>query len=418
MILLKSAPVRSLLVLSFALVFSSAWASDTRLTQLLDTAVANHPSVNQARSQAKAAGFDVQGALWGRYPSFTTELRSDTGTTQSVAKLEQPLWTGGRITAQIQLSESAERAALAGVQEAQVNVLAQVVTHFFESLRLESRLFSAQLNVEEHQRLKNLIDRRVTAEISPVADATLAQARLLQAVNERIQIERQLDTTRTSLAQWSGVEPGRLVAPKEVFMGQLGSPDGMLDKALKASAQRQRLQHQMDSSQAQIELNRSRSYPALVAGYQQAWRGNVAPGADRNQAYLSLQFQSGAGLSALASTEAAVSKKEAVRQEIETLERNLTAQLRAGRNDVASFQDQLGPATELLGETTEVVASYLRQYQIGRKNWLDVLNAQKENTQAQYNQADMKFGYLLAQTRLLLLTGDLNPQQLTAIHDQ
>jgi adhesin transport system outer membrane protein len=113
----------------------------------------------------------------------------------------------------------------------------------------------------------------------------------------------------------------------------------------------------------------------------------------------------------------AASRKDAVQQELETLDLNLSAQVLAAVTELDALGAQLAPARALLSGTTEVVESYLRQYQIGRKNWLDVLNAQREMTQALYNVADTEFGHQLAQLKLMLLTGDITGQQLSAIHD-
>lgn len=120
-----------------------AASADVTLKQLFEVAVDKHPSVLQARSQAQAAGFDVEAARWGRFPTVSSELRSDTNLTQSLAKVEQPVWTGGKLTSRIELSESNLRAAEAGIHEAQFNALSQVATAFFEVLRLEQRIKSA-----------------------------------------------------------------------------------------------------------------------------------------------------------------------------------------------------------------------------------------------------------------------------------
>ena len=116
-----------------------AMAADVGLKQLFEAALVKHPSVLQARSQAQAAGFDVEAAQWGRYPTLSSEVRSDTGYAQSLAKVEQPVWTGGKLTSRIELAESNQRTAQAGIQEAQYNALSQVASAFFEALRLEQR---------------------------------------------------------------------------------------------------------------------------------------------------------------------------------------------------------------------------------------------------------------------------------------
>lgn len=403
---------------------SPALAADFTLKQLLEIGADRHPSVLQARSQAQAAGFDVESAQWGRFPTVSTQLRSDTNLNQSLAKVEQPLWTGGKLSSRIELSEANLRAAEAGIREAEFNALTQVATAFFEALRLERRLQSATLNVTEHERLVALIQRRTEAQISPPADTTLAQARLQQAVSERIQIKKQLDASLTTLAQWTvplnGVQNGSPNGPLKAPADIVFTPPAegvLLERAIAHSAQRKRLLSQIDSADAQINVSKAQVWPTVVAGFQHTWGGLVPANYDRNKGYLGLEFQSGAGLSARTGVQAAVSRKEATQQELETLERNLTAQVSAGLSELQALQAQLEPSQSLLAGTTEIVESYLRQYQVGRKNWLDVLNAQREKTQALYSDADTRFGYQSSKVRLMILTGDISAQHLTALHD-
>jgi len=198
-----------------------ALSADLTLKQLLEIGADRHPSVLQARNQAQAAGFDVEATRWGRFPTASAQLRSDSNQSQSLAKVEQPLWTGGKLTSRIELSEANLRAAEAGIREAEFNALTQVATAYFEALRLERRLQSAALNVTEHERLVALIKRRSEAEISPPADTTLAQARLQQAVSERIQIKKQLDASLTTLAQWTVPLNGAIKAPADIVFSPL-----------------------------------------------------------------------------------------------------------------------------------------------------------------------------------------------------
>lgn len=183
------------------------------------------------------------------------------------------------------------------------------------------------------------------------------------------------------------------------------------------SGERKRLAAQMDSAQAQIKVSQTQIYPSLVAGYQHSWGGQVPAGADRGRAYLSFQFQSGSGLSALAGVQAAIARKAAAEQELGSLERRLLSQAASALNEWVAQQAQVGPAQALQAGTTEIVESYLRQYQVGRKNWLDVLNAQREKTQALYSLADARFGLQLAQIRLMILTGELVSRPMDAVHD-
>jgi adhesin transport system outer membrane protein len=98
-------------------------------------------------------------------------------------------------------------------------------------------------------------------------------------------------------------------------------------------------------------------------------------------------------------------------------ERQLEQQVRTALADLAALAEQVEPARQLVGATDEVVASYLRQYQIGKKNWLDVLNALRESAQATYSAVDVASNTESLQLRLMLLTGQINNQQLSQIHD-
>ena len=400
-----------------ALATSGLWAqaSDTGLQALLSRALAQHPTVLQARNQAQASGYERRSAEWARFPSLSSELRTQTGPSQNITRLEQPLWTGGRLTGQIKVAQAGERMALAQIEEAEVNVITQVATAFFELLRLQARLDGASRNVQEHERLLALIQRRVKAEISPPADETLAQARLQQAVSEHIQITRQRDAARVSLNQWSGEQVEGIKAPQTIAFVKQDEAQ-LIERAQAASPTFRRLQAQLESAEAQMDVARAQAMPTVVAGHQRTW-GYLYYGQLREQNYLSLQYTPGAGLSALSNQQAAVSRAQAARAEMQTLQLNLSAQVKSALTELQAMAAQLAPASALLEGTGEVVDSYLRQYQVGRKNWLDVLNALREKTNALYNLADVQYGLQLAQVRLMIQSGDIRGEELNAIHD-
>jgi adhesin transport system outer membrane protein len=394
-----------------------AFAQDVTLTSLLQLAIYKHPTIIQARSQVKAAGYDLEAARWGRFPTVSSDLRSDERYVQSIARIEQPLWAGGRIDGRIELGQANLRVADASVKEAELNALQQVATSYFEVLRLMARLTAAKDSVREHTQLLGLISRRVEAQISPPADATLAQARLQQALTEQLQIQRQLDSARFSLAQWAGPISGHLKEPRRIDYERFPGHDFVLERAQKASGQRLKLQSQIESAVAQIQVSKAQGFPTVVAGHQYVIGGPLAPGLGRSSTYVGLQFQPGAGLSALSGVQSAVAKKEAAEMELEALDRSLEAQTKTLYNDIDALQAQLAPAQALQADTADLIDSYLRQYQIGRKNWLDVLNALREKTQAIYNLADVRFSLQQSQIKLMLIMGQIDGIKTSAIHE-
>lgn len=404
-------------ILGLGLMAGMAHAQEVRLSGLLDLAMTRHPTILQARSQAQAAGFDLDSAKWGRFPTLSTELRSDSTYTQSVAKVEQPLWAGGRIEGRIAVGQSNFESANANVRDAQLNALSQVAGAFFESVRLKSRLQRAAENVLEHQRLLGMIERRIAAQVSPPADGTLAQARLQQAMTEQLQMQRQLETNFNNLVQWAGPIKGELTPPAQVAYARQEAVSQAVEMARQASGQRSKLLAQIESARAQIEVAQAQALPTVVAGLQHILSGPMPYGMDRNRGYVGLQFQPGAGLSAISGIKSAQAKKDGAEHDLQTFERTLESNVSTLYGEIDVLQSQLGPARLLSAETAELVDSYLRQYQVGRKNWLDVLNALREKTQALYNHIDVQNTLMLSQVRLLLLTGQLDGQNVSVIHE-
>ena len=79
---------------------------------------------------------------------------------------------------------------------------------------------------------------------------------------------------------------------------------------------------------------------------------------------------------------------------------------------------QLEPIRLLLQGSEEIMASYLRQFQVGRKNWLDVLNAQREKSQASYSLTDIESPLKLLRVKLLVLMGKVNHEQVELVNIQ
>lgn len=391
----------------------AAVAQGASLPNLLQLAARQHPSVRSRRAELQAAVHQLDAASWGRFPSLSMEsnLQANGGQTrQGTLKLQQPLWAGGRIDGQIDAARAAQAIAQASLTEAELLALQQTAQAFFEIVRLQTRLASATANVAEHQRLLETIARRVVAEVSPMTDETQAQSRLNQAINDRIQLERQLATTRSMLAQWVGQPVAELVLPAPLSLDN-ATLASLQQAVLAYSPTRQRLLAKVDKAAADIALAQAQLKPTVVLGHQ-AVVGPLTLGQARGYTYVGLQAQTGAGLSALEGVRAAQAQQQAAQEAVQTYERELFTSLESTWAQATALAQQLAPAKAVLSGADEIVASYLRQFQVGKKNWLDVLNAQREKTQAYDTVADIEAPLQLARLQLLLLAGTVNAAQL------
>ncbi len=374
------------------------------LESVMREAVSQHPDVRTRLSERQAASDRLDAAQWARFPSFSTQWQSVGSTMPSVARLEQPLWAGGRIDGQISLSESELKAAEAATQTTQLDLLQRSASSYFEWLRLKARLETSRQNESELARLLSIIQRRVASEINPKADELQASSRWQQAKTELIQTERQMENARLALEELVG-QPVSDILPVPSLPTLSGLSEAeVVEAALDFSPERARLLSQIELADSQIKLAQAQFLPTLVAGLQTRI-GNIGNADQRSQAYVSLQAQTGAGLSTLSNVRAATAKKSAAQEAVGSHDRKLKQTVRATWTEILALQLQLAPVRETLLSASEIVDSYLRQFQVGRKNWLDVLNAQRERTQSGYALTDLEYPLMLSQVRLLLLAG-------------
>ena len=390
-------------------------ASELRLSEALSLAATQHPSVKAKQAEQQAALGDLETAKWSRFPTVSTEATTSGGRPQGALLVQQPLWAGGKIEAQNRLAQAQLTLAEAGLQEIRVNLMQQTGQQFFEVLRWRQRLEIARKTEDEHRKMFELIQRRVVAEISPLADQVLATARLQQSVSERIQFSRSLQTAELALQQLVGEHRSSLKAPTSLAWKMTDEATAIeVSKAI--SAELLRLRTQQAVSQAQIEMAEAALFPTLALAHRRNL-GSSDSVTDTRRTYFSLQFSPGPGLSVKSAAAAARARLETSMQNATVYERQLEQQVRTALADLAALAEQVEPARQLVGATDEVVASYLRQYQIGKKNWLDVLNALRESAQATYSAVDVASNTESLQLRLMLLTGQINNQQLSQIHD-
>lgn len=399
---------------SVVLIKSSVNAQET-LAKVMREALQTYPSLKVKEGELESARFDVSSAQWGRYPSLVVSAEApDKGSTQGQLQLRQPLWTGGRITGQIELSKAALAVSEAALSVEQLEVLKQTAAMYVELMRLEARIEASRSNEAEHRRLLETIQRRVVFKVSPFTDETQAASRLHQATTERVQIERQLADTRSKLEQLVGRPVGTLARPKDLTLAQRPLATWQQD-ALQFSPERKRRQAELDRSRAQVDLIQAQVMPTLFVA-QQAQLGRLSSNTDRYRTFIGLEAATGAGLSSFSAVKASEAKRQAAADYLLSHERELAQQVEATFIEAEAMQAQIVPVRRMLVGADAIVDSYLRQFQVGRKNWLDVLNAQREKAQTYAVLADTEATLLMSRIRLYLLAGELQPDNLESLN--
>lgn len=388
-----------LVMLAGAVKAQPSWTFD----QLLQSALTSHPALQGKRSAQAAARADQDGAKWQRYPALSVESAAQAGSANaSLVRIEQALWTGGRITAGINAAGSRVEAAGAELEEERLNLSLRVIAAYTEAMRQKARQQHAARGVAEHEKLLGMIRRRVGQEVSSLTDQRLAESRMYQAVNDQSAATQAFNNSLAQLTQLAGESVADISA---LEMGELDAPaslEAVLPLALSYSPVLRRLTYEEDAASADITSKRSAYMPQLALRLERS-RGQI----NDSRVMLVLLAQPGAGLSALSGVDAAVAKHEAVQMAREAAVRDTRERVSLDWNEWTAARLRLENASESGAMATEVFESYARQYVIGRKTWSDVLNAVREATQSQFALEDARAQAIAASLRLSAQSGTL-----------
>ena len=381
------------------------------MNQALSKALETHPLIHSRRGDYEASMSDLDAARWSRFPAISSAAQTALdGLDQTSAGVIQPIWSGGRLSGQVESALARSNMALADIDDARQIVLTDTANSFLELNRALIKEDIAQSNVVEHQRLFEIIQRRALAATSPDVDVQLANARLSYAKSQELQVTSSSEIARSQLEQLIGIEVNGIISPSEPKM-TIDLLSELESSAIAYSPRLRQLRSKSENLKAEVKVASSVLYPQVSLGYERQF-GQLLFAQEREQIFLSVEFQPGAGMSARALTSAANSRLIANQNEIEAAERELRRQVQIAWQEREAARNQLLPSRRLVSATKEVVESYLRQYTVGRKSWLDVLNAQREFVQAEFTLSDYRVLLLNSSYRLQILSGSLPLQEM------
>jgi len=198
------------------------------LEQALRIAADTHPSIAQRLSEKDASEYAVANARWQQWPGLSmSSSRSPLGSNLTELQLEQPLWTGGRITANINAAMARSDAARHSVTETRKLIIERTINAYAEAMRWQARIATADTAISDFEQLTAMIDRRVENGISPNADAVNVRARLQQVRSKRLQMELQLKQIRSEIELLLGRRFTELSVPPALASNTIDLPDAL-----------------------------------------------------------------------------------------------------------------------------------------------------------------------------------------------
>ena len=373
------------------------------LEGLLRVALERNSGLKVQKAELDASKSDLSASEWQRYPSFSLEQQtlssSDNSTT---AIIEQPIWSGGEITAQIGVAEYAYLEQKSQYDEALLSLLVDISAAYFDVLRLAKRQEVAQENSEQHKKFLSAIRRRVDAQISPQADYVLADARLQQALRQEFLSEQELSSRQAELERLTESS----FKPSEVFSKLTLPPDLLEDyvtNVVKNSPILTGLKASIEKARKLVDRERSSLWPKVVGQITSSRLSSTNDFSDPSY-NLVLKYNTGNGFANSDKIKATNLRLDSASSELNYETSKIRQEAIQMLRRHKSLEAQVDPAEKLKESTGIVIESYLRQFKIGKKSWLDVLNAQREKTDALNAAYDNRYVLEAVKFEMLLMT--------------
>jgi adhesin transport system outer membrane protein len=395
---------------------ATAKAPGLNLLAAVEQVDATHPLIKSKRQELAATESGKSAAWQQMLPSLSaSRTRGNTGSNSQIntISVQQPLFAGGRITGGMDRAEAFYEEALAGLELTRRDLASRSAAVYIEVIKARQRLAVAQTNVQTHEELLASIDRRVGAEVSPESDLLLTRSRLSQAQSERTQIMLSLQLSEDSLRELLLVSDLPNLIPPKVPPSRLENLQVALDQATSFSPEIRQLIARESGAKSDVKIQKAAAFPSVFVRHDQ-FSGDLGLQAEKQATYVAVEFQPGAGFSVGSNVKAAESRRLSAIDARQAAEKDARDRIRSLWAERESLRIQATTNKAYVESAQSVAESFSRQFNIGRKTWVEVLNAKREAALAELNLTEIEWNAIRAAYQLEIQTGQLRANQESA----
>ena len=390
------------------------------MPDLLNMTFQGNPALQGQERLVQASQADIQGAAYQFFPTpsvavenvsaASNDLNYNKDSRVTTLRLQQPIWTGGRLTAGFDRAQSAAATARAAMEDVRQQLALRTIQGWGEWKSAQQKALALQDSVLTHERLRDLIVRRVKGGLSASADEIMAQGRLEQARAEQNAYESQVAVALARLEQLTGRRLGSdeladfSVSPQDQVLAR---PDAV-ERAIRLSPLLQKLESQVKVQEHEIQVRKAQVYPEVYVRAEQQRGSFSSSGLSlANRFFIGMSASPGAGMSVFSGIDAAVARLESAVTDVESARRSVAEQVSI---ELASARSQKQRSVGLeasLNSAEAMVRSWDRQFLAGRKSWVEVMNAARELAQSQTALVDVRVAYVVSTWRLAVYSQGL-----------
>ena len=413
-----------LIPLVLAVMLAAPSASAVGLRDSIATSINDNPVVKRALSAYLAVTEEVREAQGGYYPSIDATLgygyewtkNSGAGDEELNRRevrlnLNQMIFDGGATSSEVERQQARMRSAMANLQDVSEDFALEAGRAYLELLRREQLLNSANETLLNHVRIYEQIKRRSESGMGALSAIQQAEGRLALAEVNALAAENNMRDAKANFERIYGVSPEQQLDPVDAMVAPLPAS---LEAAQSVSAAGHPVmsvaQADIEAAIAQREAAESRMYPRLDFEVERRWDDNLdgQPGPNEDlSAMLRLRYNLYSG----GEDSARIRRSEHQLGEAQAIQRDALRQVRQSLELSWNAYEILGRQMEFLREhlaaSEQTRDAYQKQFDIGQRTLLDLLDTENEVFSARNQLVEAQIDHQIAQIRVLNATGGL-----------
>ncbi len=416
-----------LIILLFALLGTAtsvlAASHEDIIPALIREGISSAPRIDVARARLKAARISIQSARWQYWPTPSlsietvdaskTDINYSSDSTVTVFSIQQPLWTAGRLRANLHHAKAQANIRNALLKEAQLELALEIVATYGRWFSAWFKHAAWQRSLERHEQVRDQVQRRIAAGISRRSDIELAKERLESVRADMTIAAMSRKTALLQLGQLLGrpVMESSLTQQLANFQQQhqLVELPTAITQAEQIAPSLHRTLEEAHAARIRLQERKSQFWPEFFVRLEHQ-NGNFSNAtiSTESRVFLGLQSRWGAGLSTVTQVGEASAMLSAAHADIQAQRLIVRERVQNIYTVFESANQQHAIIQRIIESASQVLESYKRQFLVGTKQLADLMNAGRELALSELQLADADTARLTSGWQLIFYTQGLS----------
>lgn len=357
---------------------------------------------------------DLDGGIGYEKTDFDRENsipRNESLTRKEVGiSLTQLIWDGNETLNDIDRTAAEAESVRYQLLADASDIALEVAQIYLDSTKAYEVLALSEANLDVHKKIYSDIKKRVDSGIGSTADLSQVEARIAKAHGNLLAAQNNLFDTHTQFKRLVGQAPLGLKYPRADEVAIPLSVENALETAMERHPVIKISQVDVDSARFQYQQTKGVNYPTFYIDAGHNWRddagGNIGTD-NETRAMLRMRYNLYNGGSDSDRSESAAYQLNKAKDFRDRTYRMVEEGLRLSWTGLEFTVQQREFLSDHVDSASDTVVAYQKQYKIGKRTLLDVLNTENELFEARKGYLDAKYAEQFARYRVMNATGAL-----------